>query len=125
GARRRRARRVCRAAGRALALAAALALGGGAAAQEPAPPVRPLIANGLPADWAEVGKLFTRTGACTATLVGCRTVLTAAHCVCAPGGPGPPCGSGEFADRPEDLVLFLPRAGFFAVEGLRIAPGYE
>jgi len=115
---------VSRAAGQALVMAAVLALGAAAAAPEPL--VRPLIANGQPTTaWAEVGKLLTSSGACTATLVGCRTVATAAHCVCGADGLGAPCGNGERAERPEDLVVFLPRAGFFAVEGVRIAPGYQ
>jgi hypothetical protein len=97
-----------------------------AALAEDALEIRPRIANGLPSTaWPEVGALLTEVGTCTVTLVGCRTLLTAAHCVCSPEGLGASCGSGEFAERPEDVVVFLPQGGVLGVEAIRTAPGFQ
>lgn len=48
---------------------------------------------------------------CTATLVGCQTLLTAGHCV-----EGIP---------PSLLHVFLPNAGMFAVSSIALHPTYE
>lgn len=56
---------------------------------------------------------------CSATLVGCDTVVTAAHCVCpevywCPSGP----------ESAAELSVFFPSAGSFAVESIAVAPDY-
>src|SRR5690606_10225201 len=85
---------------------AALARSAGAA------DVRPLIANGFEGpEWPEVGLLETETGSCTVVAVGCRHVLTAAHCVCSEKGSGPPCAAGALFVEPAFAEVVLPQAG--------------
>jgi len=99
------------------------AAGGSARAQSIGP--TPYIANGNQTiDWPEVGAFFTELGECSATLVGCRTAITAAHCVCDATGTGASCGGGEFVVDPTSVAFFLSQAGFFPVDSIEIPPGY-
>ena len=88
--------------------------------------IRPLIANGFEGpDWPEVGILLSTTGgSCSVTAIGCRHVLTAAHCVCSELGTGPACAAGEFFVDPGTLEVVLPQAGLFYVEQIVIPPNY-
>lgn len=63
-------------------------------------------------------------GFCSATLIGCETVLTAAHCVCE--GTGADCqpGSAGLAD-PATMELFLQHAGTFPVTDISVPKDYE
>src|SRR5256885_16797800 len=46
-------------------------------------PIDPKVVNGLTDNLhPSVGLFKTNGGECSATLIGCQTVLTAAHCVC-------------------------------------------
>ncbi|RIL00122.1 MAG: hypothetical protein DCC71_19100 [Proteobacteria bacterium] len=90
-----------------------------------AQPIRPRIANGVTtAEWPDVGMLLTNENTCTASFVGCRTALTAAHCVCQPGGTGAPCGGGEAVIAPAAALLFAPQGGVFAIESIRVPDDY-
>ncbi len=84
------------------------------------------VVNGLPSsDWPSVALLDTGTGTCTVTFIGCRTVLSAAHCVCSAGGSGPACPNGTFLLDPQSMFVFLQHAGSaFTVTDVRVAPGY-
>lgn len=55
---------------------------------------------------------------CSATLVGCETVVTAAHCVCPDvvWCPTPP--------DPAQFRFFLPSAGYFDVTSIDVPPNY-
>lgn len=113
------------------ALASLLALVGPARAQ-----VSIDIVDGqTTADWPSVGWLDTLSGSCTVTLIGCRTALTAAHCVCDSSGTGPACPDGTFLLDPADYLVFFQQAGDqdpfspsfgqYPVESVQVAPDYE
>jgi hypothetical protein len=97
------------------------------AQQVPGEPT-PQIVNGLPSnDWPSVASLIGRsTGrvVCTATLIGCSTALTAAHCVCEGGGPGPACPDGTHEIDPADYVLFLQHDEFLDIGSIEVHPSY-
>ena len=62
---------------------------------------------------------------CTGVLVGCQTVLTAAHCVCPDQtDTAGACIAMGLAD-PSTLSFFLQHAGFFPVASISIDPSYE
>jgi V8-like Glu-specific endopeptidase len=97
---------------------------------------RPRIVNGVfTVDHPAVGALLevanpadpdgSRSGLrCSGTMIGCRTFLTAAHCVC--DGRGSDCQEGgtDLTDA-SGLLVFLQGAGFFAVERIEVHPDYE
>ena len=63
------------------------------------------IVNGTMTFWyPTVGELVSKTDRCTATLIGCRTVLTAAHCV-----------TGDSNIR--DYKVYFPHGGLFSLAG--------
>jgi hypothetical protein len=93
---------------------AALLLGGPAGATTQAP-----IVNGVAtADHPAVGALLTPGNpnsaflVCSGTLIGCRTFLTAGHCV-------------EGALDPSSYVVFLQHAGFVGVSDIAVHPSYD
>jgi hypothetical protein len=95
-------------------------------AEPPGP--EPQIVNGLPStNWPSVAALNAGGSFCSATFIGCRTVLTAAHCVCDPGGTGPACPDGTFLPDPAEVLwVFLQHeSDDFIVESVRVAPGYQ
>ena len=114
------------------ALATLLAAGGEAAprrghrlAQPRLHPV-PRIVNGtLTAAYPSTAALLaggtTDSAAifCSATLIGCQTVLTAAHCVC--DYEAADCGG---APSPAGLWVFLQHAGIFPVASVAVHPAY-
>src|SRR6185436_9409230 len=94
-----------------LGLAIVLAVRAAVAAQAP-------IVNGLEtADFPAVGGLLSPSNpdraalVCSGTLIGCRTFLTAAHCVegSTPGG----------------FVVFLQHVGFVGVSAIALHPSYD
>jgi hypothetical protein len=58
-------------------------------------------------------------------MIGCQTILTAAHCICEAGGTAGPCPNGTFILDPVDYLIFIPHAGEFFVRDVSIAPGYD
>ncbi len=65
------------------------------------------------------------TTECSGVLVGCQTVLTAAHCVCPDQtNTASECLAAGLAD-PSTLTFFLQHAGFFPVASITINPSYE
>jgi hypothetical protein len=61
---------------------------------------------------------------CTAVLVGCQTVVTAAHCFCGVDISGPDCQDSLLAD-PDGHLVFFPHAGFTFITNVTIHPDYD
>lgn len=82
----------------------------------------PQIVNGSPTQQqAATGALLQQFGfglgsTCSGTLVGCRTFVTAAHCVCP--------GDSFCQVNPAPLRVFLQHAGIFAVARVDVHPTY-
>lgn len=76
-----------------------------------------------------VGLLITNGGVCTATLIGCQTVLTAAHCICTPPGgatlDGTACRARPDLLDPSQKFFFLQHAGTFAVASVEVNPDFR
>lgn len=93
----------------------------------------PRIVNGtLTSSFASTGALLiyndaTQTqldGLCSGTLIGCRTFVTAAHCVCGDTETAATCGlSGAVA--PERLRVFFQQAGLVQVAAIAVNPDFE
>jgi hypothetical protein len=94
------------------------------------------VANGLfTVDFPTSGAILVGSDAasahqnCTGTLIGCQTILTAAHCVCLDemGNPidgvhCPPSGSQGLP--PERIFVLLQHAGLFGVSGVEVHPDF-
>lgn len=95
------------------------------AASAPASAQVARIANGVPtSSWPEVGSLLVGNGRCTASFIGCRTALTAAHCVCLGTGTGAPCGNGTQQVDVSQLALFVPQGGVFPIRSISVPPDF-
>ena len=114
-----------------LALIPLCLVGTSAMAQDEAPPPRhlrpvahgPRIVNGLPtAAYPTTVAILSKDfglSFCTGTLVGCRTVVTAAHCVC--GGDGVDCqDSGSALIDPSEIEVFVQSGGLFDVASITV-----
>ena len=87
----------------------------------------PRIVNGEPTFLVpSVGVMNAGNTLCTATLIGCETVLTAAHCVC-PAGADDNYRECTHAGvvAPEDVVFFFQHAGFAFARSVVIDDQYE
>lgn len=102
-----------------------LAAEGSGSEERPLRAISQPIVNGiLTSDLPSVGAILEfhpTTGEalvnCTGTLIGCRTVLTAAHCFCPQGHPCQP----DFSDT----LVYFQHSGFYGVESVTINPSYE
>ena len=85
---------------------------------------RPIVNGTVTADFPGTGMLIgggPEGGMfCSATLIGCDTVLTAAHCVCS--GTGGECSSTVPA---QPTFVFFQSAGFFEVTSVEVNPAYN
>src|SRR5512143_3908163 len=106
-----------------------LALGTSVPAWGAARRVRPRIVNGVttagfPTTAALLvtdiaGQLDTLATECTATLIGCRTALTAAHCVCpTDAATAHQCRGREV--NPAAFAVFLQDGGVFGVTAVAV-----
>ena len=103
-------------------------------ATDAATPIHPLIVNGVTTfSYPAVGALLlyedtsasSLYGMCSGTLIGCRTFLTAAHCVCPDNtSDAASCERRGIVD-PATLRVFFQHAGFFSVSAISISPQYS
>lgn len=103
-----------------------LLLAGTSVHTSPAAAETPKIVHGSnEAGYPAVGWLRTNAGFCTATLIGCQTVLTAAHCICTnnAGEELPPaqCASAGLMN-PAGKSVFFHHAGGFNVSSVAVHP---
>jgi hypothetical protein len=83
------------------------------------------ITNGVTDHLHPTVGLFITDGECTATLIGCRTVLTAAHCICGDHLGGVECAARPDLVSPAGKSVFFQHAGLFALSGLAVDPAYN
>jgi hypothetical protein len=97
-------------------------------------PLQPHIVNGtLTHAYPAVGLLLREdshgrlTSLCSGTLIGCETVLTAAHCFCPPPeNPGfPPVCEDDETLTQQLAGVFFQHAGLFAPASVTLHPDYE
>ena len=83
------------------------------------------ITNGVLDSLHPTVGLFIVDGECTATLIGCRTVLTAAHCICGDHLGGVKCAARPDLVDPAGKFVFFQNAGLFALSSLAVDPAYN
>jgi len=94
----------------------------------PAPPAPRIVNGSLAGNYATVGALLsgnnpnTATLNCTGTMIGCETMLTAAHCFCP--ATGAQCQPPSDPD-PSQVLVYLQNAGFFSVDEILVHPDYD
>ncbi|MCW5890472.1 MAG: trypsin-like serine protease [bacterium] len=98
-----------------------LALGATLAAASPAPIVGGAPTGAHPAVGALLGGIGPGVPTCTATLIGCGTLVTAAHCVCP--SKKAPC-QGDDAPDPLGWNVYLEHAGMFPVDEIVVHPDF-
>lgn len=108
-------------------LGAAMAAAAGDAPPSAVMPRVPIVNGVVSSDFPSVVALIDpASGAliCTGTLIGCQTVLTAAHCVCQSDGAGCQDPGGDLLD-PTGIQVFSQHGGFFDVASVSVAPAFE
>jgi hypothetical protein len=97
-------------------------------AQSPKP-IDDKITNGVLDNLHPTVGLFNNDGECSATLIGCSTVLTAAHCICESlsGNDfnGVPCQARPDLVGPEGKLVFFQHAGLFTLSSIAVNPAYN
>ncbi|HEX4962629.1 MAG TPA: trypsin-like serine protease [Thermoanaerobaculia bacterium] len=83
------------------------------------------ITNGVTDTLHPTVGLFITDGECSATLIGCQTVLTAAHCICGDHLGGPACAARPDLVTPTGKFVFFQHAGLFAVSSVAVDPAYN
>ena len=93
--------------------------------------LEPKVVNGLAtAGYPSVGIFVSGSAACSATLIGCSTVLTAAHCICTDPKTGrtltgAECGARSDLLDPATKLVYFQSAGRFAVASVAVNPTFS
>jgi hypothetical protein len=96
----------------------------------PLPSAQEKIVNGIPvAGFPSVGLLLSNDGVCTATLIGCNTILTAAHCVCTDPNTGQTLNGTQCSQRadllsPASKLVYFHHAGLFQISSVAVNPSF-
>lgn len=68
----------------------------------------------------------TYAGICTGTLIGCRTFLTAAHCVCSGNSNAKGALTSNCKTRPaKQLLVYLQNSGIHQVSSVKVNPKFR
>lgn len=96
-----------------------------AAAPSANPPPARIRRGDTTFDFPAVGVLVAGPEFCTAVLIGCETVLSAAHCVCPDQGTTyQKCIQAGVAD-PATSLVFFQHVGFVGVQSIAVDPEYS
>ena len=88
------------------------------------PATSPIVNGVLDHGSPSVGMFLTDRGTCTGTLIGCRTFLTAAHCVCEEGLTGAQCQARADLLDPSTKAVFFQHVGPVGVSQVTVHPSY-
>lgn len=91
--------------------------------------VRPRIVNGVTTTAYPSTVAILESGKnlmfCSGTLIGCKTVLTAAHCVCVDDGTGADCQPGGPNRFPlSQLLVYAQHGGIYDVASIKVPVDY-
>jgi hypothetical protein len=96
----------------------------------PTPPLQSRVVNGvLTSGYPSVGLFVNTQSSCTATLIGCSTALTAAHCICDDIAASKLLTGAECVKRtdlldPSTKLVYFHQAGIVRVSSVTVNPNF-
>ena len=85
----------------------------------------PIVNGNLEGNLPSVVAVFVDSELCTGTLIGCQTVLTAAHCICSDQLTGSACAQTPGLLDPSRVAVFSQHAGVLDVASVAVHPDYH